>query len=119
MEQMKRLIEKQSRRKANALLFLGSSVLISEFALITCGTYMFFSWDVMEPISYMVLYANFWAGFFFYALRKRSLELESVQDILTQVFSRRAYRKKGFDIKRYEELVLEIEELRQIVKKAI
>jgi len=36
-----------------------SSVLIAELAIITVGTYVTHSWDIMEPISYVMMLGNF------------------------------------------------------------
>ena len=42
--------------------------LFSEMAFIGWGTYEAFSWDIMEPISYVIMLANFNAGFMWYAI---------------------------------------------------
>lgn len=76
------------------------------------GTFVFYSWDVMEPISYMMLFTNFTAAFFFYVLSKKGMELSTLREMMANKFARRLYRKKGFDIDRLEKLEQEILELR-------
>jgi hypothetical protein len=57
------------------LILGGSSILIGQFAAIVGGTFVFYSWDVMEPISYIMLFSNFTFGFFFYTLLRKDLKL--------------------------------------------
>ena len=83
------------------------------------GTFVFYSWDVMEPISYMMLFANFTAGFFFYILSKKGMELCTLREIMANRFANRLYRKKGFNIDKLYTLEKEIIELREILNKSI
>lgn len=73
----------------------------------------------MEPLAYMMLFANFTFAFFFYTLVKRDLELSTMKDILNNRFLRRLYRKKGFDIDRLERLENEINLLREQLNRSI
>lgn len=64
------------------------------------GTFIYFSWDIMEPISYMMLLSNFTFGYFFYNILKRDLDVDTLRDILKVRFAQRLYRKKGLDVER-------------------
>ena len=64
------------------------------------GTFVFYSWDVMEPISYMMLFANFTAGMTFHTLFKKEMELSTLREMFARRFANRLYRKKGLDIER-------------------
>ena len=44
------------------------SVLVAELGIIGVGTFSILSWDIMEPISYLMSLANFSAGFGWYYL---------------------------------------------------
>ena len=68
------------------------------------GTFVYYSWDVMEPISYIMLLSNFVVGFFFYAALKRNMELATLREMLANRFAKRLYRKKGLDIEKAEKL---------------
>ena len=78
--------------------------MLGQFAFIMSGTFIYFSWDVMEPISYMMLLTNFTCGFFFYNIIKRDMELSTIKDILAARFANRLYRKKGLDIEKINRL---------------
>ena len=59
-------IEAAARRKAKMVLWLGSSVAVSQFIFIFVGTFHVSSWDIMEPICYLMTFGNFTFGYFFY-----------------------------------------------------
>ena len=44
------------------------SILFAELGIIGVGTFQTLSWDIMEPISYMMSLVNFSAGFGWYYL---------------------------------------------------
>jgi hypothetical protein len=61
------------------LIALGSSIVLGQFAFIMGGTFVYYSWDIMEPIAYCMLLANFVAGFFFYAFLKKDMALGTLR----------------------------------------
>lgn len=99
-------------------MVLGSVVAISQFAFIMGGTFVYYSWDVMEPISYIMLLSNFVVGFFFYAALKRNMELATIRELLANRFGRKLYKKRGLDIEKLEKLQKEIIELRHLMNKS-
>ena len=70
MAELKAQIDRKAAFKANSLLFMGSSVLFGQLFFIGYGTFVEFSWDIMEPFSYMILLGNFTAGFYYYCFKK-------------------------------------------------
>ena len=68
-------IEEAQKKKAKALLTLGSVNAIGQFALIFYGTFHYLSWDIMEPVCYLMTFGNFTAGYFFYVYMKKDLDL--------------------------------------------
>lgn len=70
MDELKDKIDKSATFKANSLLFMGSSVLLGQLVFIGYGTFVEFSWDIMEPFSYMIMLGNFTAGFYYYCFKK-------------------------------------------------
>ncbi len=83
------------------------------------GTFVYFSWDIMEPISYLMLLGNFVIGFFFYTALKRNMELTALREMLSMRFANRMYRRQGLDIKKLETMQKEILELRSLMNKSI
>ena len=100
-------------KRANRILTLGASIMISQFVFIVGGTYVVFSWDVMEPIAYLMGMTNFTLAFMFYWQSRAEMDLSSLQDILFHKQAKKLYRKKGFDDEAYDRLKSEIERLRE------
>lgn len=97
---------------------MGSSVLVAQFYVIMAGSFHYLSWDIMEPISYLMLLGNFTFGFWFYLLNKKDLELSSLQEILTYRFAQRKYRRVGIDIEKHERQLAEVEEIEAYLRYA-
>ena len=98
---------------------LGSSVAVGQWVFIMSGTFVYLSWDIMEPISYCMMLGNFVGGFFFYTIAKKDLELISVQEIMARRMATSIYKSKGMDEKRLDKLTQEITVLREVMNKSM
>ena len=65
------------------MLGLGSSIFIGQFGIIFWGTFHALSWDIMEPVCYLMQLGNFTAGYFFYLIMKKDMELSNLHEIMT------------------------------------
>jgi hypothetical protein len=74
------------------------------------GTFVTHSWDIMEPISYMVMLGNFTVGMLFYAKNKEEFELTTLQEMISRKFAKGLYCRNRIDIAKLEELEREIRE---------
>jgi hypothetical protein len=104
-------LEASARRKAFAMCIAGASVGIAQFGLIAFGTFEYYSWDIMEPVCYLMTFSNFSFGYLFYLSQKRELEMTNIYDILTRRFLEKACRRKGIDLAAHDQLKADIEEL--------
>ena len=95
---------KKADFRSKSLLTLGSTIFISQFAFIMSGTFVYYSWDVMEPISYVMMLGNFTAGMLFYANYKDEMQLTTVRKMLADRFAKRIFRRNGFDEEKMIEL---------------
>ena len=102
-------IRAQASRKANCICFLGSSIVIGQFYLIFQGTFHYLSWDIMEPVCYLMTLGNFTFGYGFYlAMKGKDLDLTSIHEILTERFTQRACASQGIDLAAHEAMKEEI-----------
>lgn len=93
--------------------------MIGQFGFIMWGTFFYLSWDIMEPISYVMMLGNFTFGMLFYAKYKEELELSTLQEMLSGKFSKGLYRRNGIDAIKLEALEREIRENQEILSKSI
>ena len=98
------------------ICWLGSSIAISQFGLISLGTFHYLSWDIMEPICYLMTFSNFTFGFGFYLAAKKDLDLTNFFDILTYRFVKSASKRRGICLEEHEERKEEIRRLEEHLK---
>jgi hypothetical protein len=100
LNQTKVTLDRKADFRARALLTLGSTFFIGQFGFIMSGTFVFYSWDIMEPISYVMMLGNFTFGMLFYAAYKDELQLTTLREMLSKRFARGIYRRRGFDVEK-------------------
>jgi hypothetical protein len=111
-------LEATARRKAFTLCAMGASIGFAQFGLIAFGTFEYYSWDIMEPICYLMTFSNFTFGYLFYLGMKRELEMTNIYDILTRRFLLKACSRRGIDLVKHEQLQDEIKELAKAIRHA-
>lgn len=93
MNSIKAKLDRKADFRSRSLLTLGSSIFFAQFGFVMSGTFVFYSWDVMEPISYMILLGNLTVGLLFYANYKNEMQLITLREILTNKFAKGLYRR--------------------------
>lgn len=74
------------------------------------GTFVYLSWDIMEPISYVMMLGNFTFGMLFYARFNEEFQLSTLQEMISKRIAGRMYKRHNIDIKELEALEREIKE---------
>lgn len=110
-------LEATARTKAFTLCAMGASIGFAQFGLIAFGTFEYFSWDIMEPICYLMTFSNFTFGYLFYLGMKRELEMTNIYEILTRRFLEKACRRRGIDLGKHEEMQNEIKQMTASIRK--
>lgn len=93
-------LQNQARLKTNIILFGILLVIMSYISLLVYGIYVYFTWDIMEPIVYFIEYSVLilLSGSFFITRKKFSIDL--VRSFLNNYFLRRAAFKRGIALDR-------------------
>lgn len=105
-------IQRKSVRFANMVLSMGLATLMSQWTFVATGTYVFFSWDIMEPITYCMSLTNMCVALGFYTYRNQEFVLASVFDSLIDRKRRQLYGRLGIEPERLEYLLIETKVLR-------
>jgi len=66
IEVMNEKISRKAKFRSNMAGVSITGILIAQMAFVAQGTFVTLSWDIMEPISYMIGMLNFTAGFGWY-----------------------------------------------------
>ena len=96
---------RRGNRFARAGLSLGFLLLGGQVLLVVYGVYVFYNWDIMEPIMYFLQYAGVLAlGSLFFLMRGK-YEHQTFARWLAKRYQHARLRKTGFDERRYQNLL--------------
>ncbi len=114
---LKRLgeIEKDSDRSARRALWGIASIFVSQFAMIQYGTYIAFSWDIMEPITCGMTLGDAVCGYFFWIWSGKPYTLDGLKEHFYKRKQLKMIKKHGIDYENY----LKTEEAIKIIKARI
>jgi hypothetical protein len=93
--------ERQVGKILNIFFYLSAA----QVTLLNLCTFVFFNWDIMEPITTCMTYLNMIAGYYFWAVTKTDYEMESMVKWL---------KTKGVAYRRFP-LLDEKEEIKKIL----
>lgn len=119
MNIIKEKLDKKALRRANLLLYTGGTVMFAQFSFIMGGTYLYFCWDVMEPMAYLMLTSNLTVAFGYYWLNKTELDYQPLQDRFKSRIALRFYRRNQFDYDLFLKLRDEVIDLRNIINNSV
>lgn len=105
-------IERAADRSARRVLWSFASIFVTQFALIQYGTYLAFSWDIMEPITCGMTLGDVVCGYFFWIWTKRPYSLEGLRDHFFERKKAKLVKKNAVDYENY----LRTEEAIKIIK---
>lgn len=119
MNKVKEKLDLKATWRANFALSFGLGIMVSQFAFIFGGTFFLFSWDVMEPIAYLMLTGNMTVSFAYFAFWKQTFSPETLQEIWKQAIARRIYKSKQFDLEAFRKLEEEVSTLKSMLRNSV
>ncbi|KAL6045216.1 Calcium uniporter protein [Balamuthia mandrillaris] len=110
--------ELQRKAKKRADFWMGTSMawLVLQGALVARLTWWELSWDIMEPITYMITFTTITGGLAYFIATKTEYTYEALRETLTRRRLEKLTRRHGFDQDRFNKLQQQIEEKRQALK---
>ena len=93
--------QRSAAARSRMVVSSGLLVLCLQLATFVRLTYVEFSWDVMEPLSYFVGLANAIAVYIYYLWNRRDFSFETWQSSLEHKSLKRNLQSKGVDLDRY------------------
>ena len=112
------IANKRARRYANGVFLLGFGVLSGQMAYIGLGTFVFYSWDVMEPQAYLIGLGNLIYGMGYYNLRDREFTMGSIYNHVYTNRKNKLLRQMNVDPERLQFLHEEIQRLKlELIRK--
>jgi hypothetical protein len=98
------LLEKKANSRANLIIAGGFGYCVAQFLAIGRLTWWELSWDVMEPVTYMLTFATALIGYSYFVLTGSEYTFEGLKRTLRERRLKKLIRKSGFDEKKFNEL---------------
>ncbi|XP_048189802.1 calcium uniporter regulatory subunit MCUb, mitochondrial [Perognathus longimembris pacificus] len=118
LEQVKANIEAQSEARTNGLLWAGLALLSVQGGALAWLTWWVYSWDIMEPVTYFLTFANSMVFFAYFITTRQNYTYTSVRSRQFLQFFHKKSQQKHFDVEQYnrlkEDLAKAMESLDQV-----
>jgi len=97
-------LERKANRRANVVIFSGLGYCVVQFLAIGRLTWWELSWDVMEPVTYMLTFATALIGYGFFVLTGSEYSYEGLKRNIKDRRFEALVKKTGFDEIQYQRI---------------
>ena len=115
LDQQWRDIVASGHSRANLWIRLSLLALMAQGGLVARLTWWELSWDIMEPITYMLTFGTAFMGMSYFALTGAEYSYESLHATFARRRREKLIRRLNFDSEKYNQLSKEIENLEKAV----
>ncbi|XP_062055732.1 calcium uniporter regulatory subunit MCUb, mitochondrial [Lepus europaeus] len=118
LEQVKARIEARSEAKTSGLLWAGLALLSVQGGALAWLTWWVYSWDIMEPVTYFITFANSMVFFAYFIVTRQNYTYSAVRSRQFLQFFHKKSQQQHFDVEQYnklkEDLAKATESLKQV-----
>ncbi|XP_069903860.1 calcium uniporter regulatory subunit MCUb, mitochondrial isoform X2 [Oryctolagus cuniculus] len=118
LEQVKARIEARSEAKTSGLLWAGLALLSVQGGAMAWLTWWVYSWDIMEPVTYFITFANSMVFFAYFIVTRQNYTYSAVRSRQFLQFFHKKSQQQHFDVEQYnklkEDLAKATESLKQV-----
>ncbi|XP_058522907.1 calcium uniporter regulatory subunit MCUb, mitochondrial [Ochotona princeps] len=118
LEQVKARLEARSEANTSRLLWAGLALLSTQGGALAWLTWWVYSWDIMEPVTYFITFANSMVFFAYFIVTRQSYTYSAVRSRQFLQFFHKKSKQQHFDVEQYnrlkEDLAKATESLRQV-----
>ncbi|XP_069878548.1 calcium uniporter regulatory subunit MCUb, mitochondrial [Dipodomys merriami] len=104
LEQVKASIEAQSEARTSSLLWAGLALLSVQGGALAWLTWWVYSWDIMEPVTYFLTFANSMVFFAYFITTRQNYTYTSMRSRQFLQFFHKKSQQKHFDVEKYNRL---------------
>uniref|UniRef100_A0AAA9SJ28 Calcium uniporter regulatory subunit MCUb n=2 Tax=Bos TaxID=9903 RepID=A0AAA9SJ28_BOVIN len=104
LEQMKARIEARSEAKISGLLWAGLAMLSVQGGAMAWLTWWVYSWDIMEPVTYFITFANSMVFFAYFIVTRQDYTYSAVKSRQFLHFFHKRSKQQHFDVEQYNKL---------------
>jgi len=104
LESKKAELENKASRRATIILWSGYAYCLVQGAIVARLTWWELSWDVMEPVTYMLTFATVMIGYSYFLMTRNEYTYEGLRKTLEKRGLAKMFRRKQFDEISYKKL---------------
>lgn len=104
LEQMKARIEARSEAKTRRLLWAGLALLSMQGGALAWLTWWVYSWDIMEPVTYFITFANSMVFFAYFIVTRQDYTYSAIKSRQFLHFFHKKSKQQHFDVVQYNKL---------------
>jgi hypothetical protein len=97
-------INVRSRVSAIRVVHFIMGFLMVQFGLTQYGTYVLFSWDIMEPITCLITFGDACLAYFFWMISKKSYSQHNIFQFFALRKQNKLFKKHNFEHQQYQSL---------------
>lgn len=117
MADIKKDCDEIAHRAAKRVAMAGGAALVAWWGLVYELTFRTdLGWDVMEPVTYLVGLTTIIGGYGWFLIHNRQVSYRSAMNFTISRRQSTLYEKKGFDLRKWEDLIDEGNKLRKEIK---
>ncbi|XP_054447600.1 calcium uniporter regulatory subunit MCUb, mitochondrial [Pteronotus mesoamericanus] len=104
LEQMKARIEARSQAKTSGVLWAGLALLSIQGGALAWLTWWVYSWDIMEPVTYFITFANSMVFFAYFIVTRQDYTYSAIKSRQFLHFFHKKSKRQHFDVVQYNKL---------------
>lgn len=104
LEQMKTRIEARSEARTRRLLWAGLALLSVQGGALAWLTWWVYSWDIMEPVTYFITFANSMVFFAYFIVTRQDYTYSAIKSRQFLHFFHKKSKQQHFDVVQYNQL---------------
>ncbi|XP_008570194.1 PREDICTED: mitochondrial calcium uniporter regulatory subunit MCUb [Galeopterus variegatus] len=116
LEQEKARIEAGSEAKSSRLLWAGLALLSIQGGALAWLTWWVYSWDIMEPVTYFITFANSMVFFAYFIVTQQDYTYSAIKSRHFLQFFHKKSKQQHFDVEQYNKLKEDLAKARESLK---
>ncbi|XP_012665803.1 calcium uniporter regulatory subunit MCUb, mitochondrial [Otolemur garnettii] len=116
LEQVKARIEARSEIKTSGLLWAGLALLSVQGGALAWFTWWVYSWDIMEPVTYFITFANSMAFFAYFLVTRQDYSYSAAKRRQILQFFHKRSKQQHFDVEQYNKLKEDLTKAKESLK---
>eukprot|EP01095_Lingulamoeba_sp_RSL-Kostka_P000995 TRINITY_DN1134_c0_g3_i1.p1 TRINITY_DN1134_c0_g3~~TRINITY_DN1134_c0_g3_i1.p1 ORF type:complete len:332 (+),score=117.54 TRINITY_DN1134_c0_g3_i1:57-1052(+) len=116
LKEIKDLLDAQAGGAATRNIWIGATAMVTQLAVVARLTWWELSWDIMEPITYLITYATSVLGILYFGFTRTEYTYESLWDRIAHRKKQKLYIKNNFNEHKFNQIALDIKDVEFTLK---